>query len=1346
VRPLGKDGCREQRRLSAGSLSPSRGAVARCYTKPTVNFPQDADNDEGGAVWWAMRGRKPAFLRATAELLPLAELLTAGDPAGTTGIMLACAVGDVASVTAYLAADPAAKHAAPNDYGWTPCGAAAAFGQTEAVGVLLAAGAAVAPVGLEAFVRPLDLACGGGHHETVCALLAHAMHGTAAGGSAPYDLEAADDAGLTALLHAAAGGCERCIRAVAAEGGSLRAATATEQSALQLATAAGHTDAVAALIELTKAECDGGDFLGFCLVASLRVAARVPCAGDVAALLLAAGAGERLPEEGPLSTLVDTSLRSGAHEVALHLVCEYGRLGLHPLVLAQQLPLAAEQGATAVVAAIQRVWRRHAIDQAPLLLSDSDVWAAQQREGVELAAASGQWGAAAALLESGAACGDGLLALAAGAGAVGVVSAMLARRSAGRPGRFGQSALAAAMLEAAGSANGTAELVRLLAGASAPVVRTHDDGRTAGDGGPVGVHGAAGTLPLEPSCQFPLVAAARAGRLDVIGALLSLGAAEDVNSRTPEGASPLAEAAAGGHAAVVSALLAAGALPGAGVPTPLFHAAMSGDVTTVLALVTADGGAAIDTPGTRGMTPVRAAAGRGHSAVVVALLEAGCDAAAADERGVTPAIAAAVLAGDGATLDAVLRSGRAGDLTVPDRRGRGVIHGAASMGRSDLVRGLIDAGVKPCAPDASGLPPLVCAAGGGHLLTVRTLLGAGAGGAGAGLSAARSDALLAAAAGGHSAVVTELLHAGVERLLESGDDCAAALLSAMKCGDAAMVAELTQSLTYSSAAAAVEVSPGCSALQWAADRGDTAVVSVLVSSPEGRRWLHEDGGAALAQAAKRGHSDVVGLLLAEGGRNGATLPIGAAVLEAAVSGRHVGVLNVLVGAGAEVSARLRGDLLILASKSRVGNSTRLVRWLIRSLPPPDVEARGADGATPLFLAVQNSVHRVRVLLAAGAKTRVINGRSGQTALMAACAQSRNDAAARVLLASGRCGDPHQVDKWGNTEMGFACKAAGPATVAAMIRHQKSLDADRYLHHDDMRILVSRPAFPLYQSAVLPVAQRAIGGAGCDDMRSSVLSIASALGSEFALPALLAAGGENFLLSTGSDEPLLGALRRSTSGQAAVVMLRSDAVRGRLAASEDLRVLALCAACSVGTPTAVGVLIRAGAGPASVSAGRMGQVFASALSGQRAGRCLEALLADTPQGHIPMRLNSGEMLIEAAMRRGASARGSELGRSLGANRMLELLLRAGLDPNVNLSRTGRPLLHAVAAGNSCQTLLLLLAGADAGARGADGETAEDLAAKHGWTLRWRSASREWRWLSSRRLVTWRAASAGSGTRS
>jgi ankyrin repeat protein len=258
---------------------------------------------------------------------------------------------------------------------------------------------------------------------------------------------------------------------------------------------------------------------------------------------------------------------------------------------------------------------------------------------------------------------------------------------------------------------------------------------------------------MDQSGDTALHLAARTDDLDLVRALLEAGANPNVYE-TILYQTPLHEAAVWSSPAMVKLLLDAGAGPDARDQdgrTPLFRAAGLGNAGSVAALIA--GYAEIDAPDLAGQTPIlaamaavggegdrnwagtvtilaaytrdldrgfAAALGAGLPAAALTLLERGADIDALDENG-RSALASTVQL-PGLTWFQLLLN-RGADL---ERFGAGTLLEAAANGRTDIARALIERGIAVDSPDARGATPLLLAAKGAHVETVRFLLAAGA--------------------------------------------------------------------------------------------------------------------------------------------------------------------------------------------------------------------------------------------------------------------------------------------------------------------------------------------------------------------------------------------------------------------------------------------------------------------------------------------------------------------------------------------------------------------------------------------------------------------------------------------
>ena len=326
-----------------------------------------------------------------------------------------------------------------------------------------------------------------------------------------------------------------------------------------------------------------------------------------------------------------------------------------------------------------------------------------------------------------------------------------------------------------------------------------------------------------PDGVTPLMLAAGLCELELAREFIEAGA--DVNSQTIKGDTALRYAVDSDCIDGARMLLEAGARPDLALfdgNPPLALAAAKGNYEMVRLLV--KHGAALVFATKRRQTLVHCAAFGGSTEILELALNGLPEGAAnqATKDGTTPLMVAAEQ-GHLQVVEELVKAGadvRAGSSVNQSVGEQMAIHFAATKGRDDVVRFLLEQGVSVDQGTSKGLTPLMLAAGGGHASTVGLLLNNGAG-------VNRTEtyemtALHYAAKLGRPGVIPALLNAG------------------------ARVASPAQK--------------GVRPLDFAAFRGDVDIARLLVEAGADPAAKGTHGNSAIDFARKQGHSSLVEFL------------------------------------------------------------------------------------------------------------------------------------------------------------------------------------------------------------------------------------------------------------------------------------------------------------------------------------------------------------------------------------------------------------------------------------------------------------------------------------------------------
>jgi len=298
------------------------------------------------------------------------------------------------------------------------------------------------------------------------------------------------------------------------------------------------------------------------------------------------------------------------------------------------------------------------------------------------------------------------------------------------------------------------------------------------------------------------------------------------------------------------------------------------------------------------------------------------------------------------------------------------LRGAASGGRADEVRRLVELGANVQAPGLFGYTALHWAADEGHIETLKILVKLGAD-----VGTQNHDAETAlhlAAVRGHLETVKVLVELGADVHAQDKDGHTALHLAA-RCQNTETVKMLMQMGADVRACGQV----GDTALQLAAVEGHTDMVNALVALGADVRAQDDNGKSALHSAARSGNTEIVKVLLEIGEDVNSKDVDGRTALHLAADNGHTETAKVLVDLGAKVNAQDEDGRTALPFASDNGH-TETVKALVGL--GADVHALDDDGRTSLhWAAVSGHAETVKALVDLGANV-CARDKDGCTAL------------------------------------------------------------------------------------------------------------------------------------------------------------------------------------------------------------------------------------------------------------------------------------------------------------------------------------------------------------------------------
>jgi ankyrin repeat protein/mono/diheme cytochrome c family protein len=219
----------------------------------------------------------------------------------------------------------------------------------------------------------------------------------------------------------------------------------------------------------------------------------------------------------------------------------------------------------------------------------------------------------------------------------------------------------------------------------------------------------------------------------------------------------------------------------------------------------------------------------------------------------------------------------------------------------------------------------------------------------------------------------------------------ASLLDAVKVGDVATV----KALLAKQADVAAAEADGTTALHWAVENDNDALVALLLEAGAKAQVVNRHGIAPLHRAATNGNASIINRLLTAGADANFATPAGESPVMMAARTGNTAAIETLIASGADVNAResWRGQTPLMWAASE--NNAAAIRVLVRA--GADINAKSTSGMfTPLLFAVRGGhLDAARALLDAGAN---VNERlpDGMSALVLAVYNAHYELAATLL--------------------------------------------------------------------------------------------------------------------------------------------------------------------------------------------------------------------------------------------------------------------------------------------------------------------------------------------------------------
>uniref|UniRef100_A0A146L198 Kinase D-interacting substrate n=1 Tax=Lygus hesperus TaxID=30085 RepID=A0A146L198_LYGHE len=359
-----------------------------------------------------------------------------------------------------------------------------------------------------------------------------------------------------------------------------------------------------------------------------------------------------------------------------------------------------------------------------------------------------------------------------------------------------------------------------------------------------------------------------------------------------------------------------------------------------------------------------------------------------------------------------------------DENGATALHFAATKGKPNFVRILINHNADINAEDQDNWTPLLCASKEGHFEVVQELLDRDA-------NKEHRDvggwsALMWASYKGHTNTALLLLEKGADVNAHGNYHISSLLWAAGRGHDV-----IAKALISHGAKVNVGDKYGTTALVWASRKGNADIVSALLKAGANVDTAGMHSWTPLLVATMGNHVDVVNLLLEHKPNVNAVDKDGCTALILACKEGYTEIAAALIAAGAYINVQDRsGDTnLIHAVK---GGHRNIIDLLLKKYA--DVDIPGKEKKTATYTAVEKgNIPVLKMLLTANPDLEICT-KDGDTPLLRAV-RSRNADAVSLLM--DRKAKVSASDKWGDTALHIAMRARSKAIVEILLRNPKN---------------------------------------------------------------------------------------------------------------------------------------------------------------------------------------------------------------------------------------------------------------------------------------------------------------------